>query len=70
MSLDAALERARDYREGDVAQFFDELRIASVATEPSHRADTLANAEWLVERLGAAGFAAGGTASKELGADR
>ncbi|HEX6488512.1 MAG TPA: M20/M25/M40 family metallo-hydrolase, partial [Candidatus Dormibacteraeota bacterium] len=54
--LDKALDRARSNHDGDVAEWFDELRIPSIATAPDHRADTIRNAEWLVERFQAAGL--------------
>jgi acetylornithine deacetylase/succinyl-diaminopimelate desuccinylase-like protein len=56
VSLQAALERARSERNGDLADFLTELRIASVAMEPSGRDAALTNADWLAERFRESGF--------------
>jgi acetylornithine deacetylase/succinyl-diaminopimelate desuccinylase-like protein len=56
MTLDAALQHARDNRDRAVADLVEELRIPSVSTLPEHRDDCRRNAEWLIERFQAMGF--------------
>jgi len=56
VSLEAALERARAERNADLSDFCAELRIPSVAMEPSGRDAALTNADWLTEGLRDAGF--------------
>ena len=56
MSLDQALASARDARERDQAEFFEELRIPSVSTLPDRADDVRHNADWLRRRFDALGF--------------
>ncbi len=54
--MDAALARAADAREADLADLLEELRIPSISTLPARRKDCLRNAEWLKARLDRMGF--------------
>jgi acetylornithine deacetylase/succinyl-diaminopimelate desuccinylase-like protein len=54
--VDAALARARQRREHDLADLLEEVRIPSISALPERRADCRRNAEWLRERLERLGF--------------
>ena len=56
MSLERALGLARAGRGVAEVDFFEELRIPSVSTLPSHRADVRRNCEWLAGRLRSLGL--------------
>lgn len=51
-----ALAKAEESRTEDARDLLEELRFASVGTQPARRADCLDNAEWLRERLGLLGL--------------
>ncbi len=53
--MTTVLDHARADREGALSRLCDFLRIPSVSTDPGHRADMQAAAEWLAERLRTAG---------------
>src|SRR5262252_2930464 len=56
MSLERALDLARAGRGVAEADFFEELRIPSVSTLPSHRDDVRRNCEWLADRFRSLGL--------------
>jgi acetylornithine deacetylase/succinyl-diaminopimelate desuccinylase-like protein len=56
MSLERALDLARAGRGVAEADFFEELRIPSVSTLPSHRGDVRRNCEWLADRFRSLGL--------------
>jgi len=56
MSLERALDLARAARGAAEADLFEELRIPSVSTLPSHRDDVRRNCEWLAGRFRSLGM--------------
>src|SRR5262249_61532330 len=56
MSLERALDLARAGRGAAEADLFEELRIPSVSTLPSHRDDVRRNCEWLAGRFRSLGM--------------
>ena len=56
MSLERALALAREQRPQAEQDLFEELRIPSVSTLPSHRDDVRRNCDWLAERLRSLGL--------------
>src|SRR6266536_4174613 len=56
MSLEQALESAARYSRRDQEEFFEELRIPSVSTLPTHAKDVRRNADWLRQRFDRMGF--------------
>ncbi len=53
---ETALKYARDNRKIHLNELLEFLRIPSVGTLPDHRQDTVAAAEWLVEKFHTAGL--------------
>jgi acetylornithine deacetylase/succinyl-diaminopimelate desuccinylase-like protein len=49
--VEAALARAREHRDQDLADLLDEVRIPSISALPERRGDCRRNAEWLRVRL-------------------
>jgi acetylornithine deacetylase/succinyl-diaminopimelate desuccinylase-like protein len=56
VSLENALELARQGREQAERELIEDLRIPSVSTLPEHRADVRRNCDWLAARLARLGF--------------
>src|SRR5207244_4968291 len=56
MTLERALTLAREGRPQAEQDLFEELRIPSVSTLPSHRGDVRRNCDWLASRLDSLGF--------------
>ena len=50
-TVDAAIARARERREQDLADLVEEVRFPSISALPERRGDCRRNAEWLVQRL-------------------
>ena len=55
-TIDAAIARAREHRDRDLAELLEEVRIPSVSALPERRADCRRNADWLRERLARLGL--------------
>jgi acetylornithine deacetylase/succinyl-diaminopimelate desuccinylase-like protein len=54
--INAALQHAARQHDSHQAELFDFLRLPSISTDPAYAAPTAATADWLAERLTAAGL--------------